>query len=99
MSPKKHDQSRYGRSPSSPRRDRPLLSRSPPLSRSPERLATPARTGIPSMQVYVARLNIERFRQLIASETDRKKLDLLRRLLADEEAKLVRLLAPGATPS
>ena len=51
------------------------------------------------MQIYVARLNIDHFRQLIATETDPKKLTLLRRLLADEEAKLVRLLAPGATPS
>ena len=51
------------------------------------------------MQIYVARLNIDHFRQLIAAETDPKKLILLRRLLADEEAKLVRLLAPGATPS
>jgi hypothetical protein len=51
------------------------------------------------MQIYVARLNVELFRQLIAAETDPKKLDLLRRLLAEEEAKLARLLAPGATPS
>jgi hypothetical protein len=51
------------------------------------------------MQIYVARLNIEHFRKLIAAEFDPKKLDLLRRLLAEEEAKLVRLLAPGATPS
>ena len=51
------------------------------------------------MQIYVARLNIERFRQLIAAELNPKKLDLLRRLLAEEEAKLARLLAPGATPS
>jgi len=51
------------------------------------------------MQIYVARLNIEHFRQLIAVEIDPKKLNLLRRLLAEEEAKLVRLLAPGATAS
>ena len=51
------------------------------------------------MQIYVARLNIEHFRQLIATETNPKKLDLLRRLLAEEEAKLVRLLAPGAAAS
>jgi len=51
------------------------------------------------MQIYVARLNVDHFRQLISAETDPKKLILLRRLLADEEAKLVRLLAPGATPS
>ena len=51
------------------------------------------------MQIYVARLNIEHFRQLIAVETDPKKLDLLRRLLAEEEAKLARLLAPVAAAS
>ena len=69
------------------------------ITRDPIRLATPARTGTRSMQIYVARLNIEHFRKLIAAEFDPKKLDLLRRLLAEEEAKLVRLLAPGATPS
>ena len=42
------------------------------------------------MQIYVARLNIEHFRQLIATETDLMKLDLLRRLMAEEEAKLAR---------
>ena len=53
-----------------------------------------------SMQIYVARLNVEHFRQLIAAETDPKKPDLLRRLLAEEEAKLGRLLAPpGPTPT
>jgi len=51
------------------------------------------------MQIYVARLNVEHFRQLIAVETNPKKLDLLRRLLAEEEAKLVRLLAPAAAAS
>ena len=55
--------------------------------------------GTRLMQIYVARLNIEHFRQLIATETNPKKLDLLRRLLAEEEAKLVRLLAPGAAAS
>ena len=55
--------------------------------------------GTRSMQIYVARLNIEHFRQLIATETVLKKLEILRRLLAEEEAKLARLLAPGATPS
>ena len=51
------------------------------------------------MQIYVARLNIEHFRQLIAAETDPKKPEILLRLLAEEEAKLARLLARGATPS
>ena len=55
--------------------------------------------GTRSMQIYVARLNNEHFRQLIAAESNPKNLDLLRRLPAEEEAKLARLLAPGATPS
>ena len=48
------------------------------------------------MQIYVARLNIEHFRRLIAGETDPKKLEILRRLLAEEEAKLAQLLARAA---
>ena len=48
------------------------------------------------MQIYVARLNIEHFRRQIAVGADPKKLELLRRLLAEEEAKLVRLLGRGA---
>jgi hypothetical protein len=50
------------------------------------------------MQIYVARLNIEHFRRQIAVETDPKKLEILRRLLTEEEAKLARLLAEAATP-
>jgi hypothetical protein len=50
------------------------------------------------MEIYVARLNIEHFRRQIASETDAKKLETLRRLLAEEEAKLARLLAGTSTP-
>jgi len=44
------------------------------------------------MQVFVARLNVDHFRQMIAAETDSKKLEILRRLLAEEEMKLARLL-------
>jgi len=50
------------------------------------------------MQIYVAQLNIEHFRRLIAAETDPKKLDLLRRLLSEEEEKLARLLAGTSAP-
>jgi hypothetical protein len=50
------------------------------------------------MQIYVARLNIEHFRQLIGRETDARKLELLRRLLAEEEAKLTQLLARSVAP-
>ena len=99
MPRKKRDQSRHGRSPHALQCDRPLSFHVREIWRRPIRLATPARTGTRSMQIYVARLNIEHFRKLIAAEFDPKKLDLLRRLLAEEEAKLVRLLAPGATPS
>jgi hypothetical protein len=49
------------------------------------------------MQIYVARLNIEQFRRQIAAETGPKKLEIPRRLLAEEEAKLARLVARGAT--
>jgi len=44
------------------------------------------------MQVFVARLNIDHFRQMIAAEADSKKLEILRRLLTEEEMKLARLL-------
>jgi hypothetical protein len=48
------------------------------------------------MEIYVARLNIEHFRRQIAADPDPKKLEILRRLLAEEEAKLARLLGRGA---
>jgi hypothetical protein len=51
------------------------------------------------MQIYVARLNIENFRKQIAAETNAKTLEILRRLLAQEEAKLTRLLSMTATSS
>jgi len=51
------------------------------------------------MQIYVARLNIEHFRAQIAVETDPKKLGILRRLLAEEEKKLDRLLTRVVKPS
>jgi len=48
------------------------------------------------MQIDAARFKIEHFRHLIAAETDPKTLDLLHRLLAEEEAKPAQRLAPGA---
>jgi hypothetical protein len=42
---------------------------------------------------FVARHNIEHFRELISRETDESKLKTLRRLLAEEEAKLARAIA------
>jgi hypothetical protein len=42
----------------------------------------------------VARLNIEHYRKLLASETDEGKRKTLLQLLAEEEAKLAALEAP-----
>lgn len=41
------------------------------------------------MDRSVARLNIEHFRRLLATETDEDRRRTLQRLLAEEEAKLV----------
>ena len=41
---------------------------------------------------FIARHNIEHFRELISKETDEGKLKTLRRLLAEEEAKLKRAI-------
>jgi len=48
----------------------------------------------------VAHLNIERFRRLLAEETDQARRRTLMRLLAEEEAKLKGLppSAPGSKP-
>lgn len=45
------------------------------------------------MDRTVARLNIEHFQRLLATETDAQRRALLRKLLAEEEAKL-----PGTMP-
>jgi len=47
----------------------------------------------------VAHLNIERFRKLLAEETDEARRRTLLRLLADEEAKLKSLPPSGAPAS
>ncbi len=46
------------------------------------------------MDKAVARLNIEHYRKLLATETDEKKRETLCRLLAEEEAKLAALNDP-----
>jgi hypothetical protein len=51
------------------------------------------------MKIYIARRNIDNFRRQIAEERDPKKLDLLLRLLAEEEVKLAYLLADPDNPS
>ncbi len=47
------------------------------------------------MDRTVARLNIEHFRRLLAAEIDESRRQILRRLLAEEEAKLTDP-SPGA---
>jgi hypothetical protein len=42
----------------------------------------------------VARLNIERFRKLLSTETDEAKRQTILRLLAEEEAKLAAINPP-----
>lgn len=49
------------------------------------------------MDRSVAHLNIERYRRLLAEETDEKKRRVLIRLLEEEEAKLSSL--PPRSPS
>lgn len=49
------------------------------------------------MDKAVARLNIEHYHKLLATETDELKCAMLRQLLAEEEAKLAALLAAPET--
>lgn len=51
--------------------------------------------GEGGMEETVARLNIEHYRQLLATETDTAKRQILMRLLAEEEEKL-RLLSENS---
>lgn len=48
--------------------------------------------GNGAMDKAVARLNIEHYHKLLATETDEAKSRILRRLLAEEEAKLAALV-------
>ena len=50
------------------------------------------------MDRSVARLNIQRYRQLLAEEIDEAKRALLQRLLAEEEAKLAGSQAADPPP-
>ena len=49
-----------------------------------------------AMDRAVARLNIEHYRELLATETDKDKRETILRLLAEEEAKLA---ATGSRPT
>ena len=47
------------------------------------------------MDRTIAHLNIERYRRMLAEETDESRRRMLQRLLAEEEAKLAALDRPG----
>ena len=46
------------------------------------------------MPDFVFQANITHYKELLALETDAQKIAMLRRLLAEEEAKLARAQAP-----
>lgn len=50
------------------------------------------------MDKYIARLNIEHFRKLLARETDETKRETLIQLLAEEELKLAALRNAAKPP-
>jgi hypothetical protein len=50
------------------------------------------------MDRSIARLNIEHFRRLLATETDEARRKILQRLLAEEEAKLADSGPEGDNP-
>jgi hypothetical protein len=47
------------------------------------------------MERTVGRLNIEHYKRLLETETDKTKRQMLKRLLAEEEAKLVAIVGPS----
>ena len=51
---------------------------------------------MPSSPINIAKLNIEHFRGLLRSETDAAKREVIVKLLAEEEAKLAKLLEQQA---
>ena len=52
------------------------------------------------MDKLVARLNIEHYRKVLATETDETRRETLIRLLADEEAKLAAIeQSPASKPA
>jgi hypothetical protein len=46
------------------------------------------RTGDQALADFIFHANIAHYKDLLASETDARKIDMLRKLLAEEEAKL-----------
>jgi len=46
---------------------------------------------MPTTDRFVAKLNIEHFQRKLAEETDEAKRQILKKLLAEEEAKLAKL--------
>ena len=50
------------------------------------------------MPDYVFRANIAHFKEVLARETDLKRIELVKRLLAEEEAKLADWLAKNKGP-
>jgi len=50
------------------------------------------------MDKAIARLNIEHYQKLLAAETDEARRETLRRLLAEEQAKLAALTDTPDTP-
>jgi hypothetical protein len=56
--------------------------------------------GVLAVDEYIARLNIQHFRDLLAKEKDEAKRRTILRLLAEEEAKLAAFEArPKGTPT
>jgi hypothetical protein len=45
-------------------------------------------------RIFVARLNIDHYRQQLATEADKTKRQMMLRLIAEEEAKLAALQDP-----
>jgi hypothetical protein len=54
--------------------------------------------GVGAMADFIFKANIAHFTELLAVETDARKIATLRQLLAEEEAKLADWLAKNAEP-
>jgi succinate dehydrogenase flavin-adding protein (antitoxin of CptAB toxin-antitoxin module) len=50
------------------------------------------------MPDFIFKANVDRYRRLLASETDARKIATLRKLLEEEEAKLASWLASNPPP-
>lgn len=64
------------------------------VGEAPERDSADDAKGARVMDRMIAKLNIEHYRKLLASEVDEAKRQMLGRLLAEEEAKLATMNAP-----